>query len=65
MTVSLVTRPNIRMIFFNAVLIAVLSTATIIGLGATTGPNQPSSTPNIGNPGVSYTVPVPAPSTGR
>jgi hypothetical protein len=48
------------MILLNAVLVAVVGAATVVGLGATTGPNQPT-TPTSGNPGVSYTVAVPTP----
>jgi hypothetical protein len=53
-------RPSARMILLNAVLVAVVGAATVVGLGATTGPNQPT-TPTSGNPGVSYTVAVPTP----
>jgi hypothetical protein len=54
------THPSARAILLNAVLVAVLGVATILGLGETSGPHQPS-TPSVGNPGVSYTVPVPTP----
>jgi len=68
------TRPSTRTVFLNAILIAVAGAATamVVGLSATTGPDNSSSTPPevTGNgvpytPGVSYTVVIPPPATAR
>ena len=57
------TRPTTRAVVLNAVLVAVLGAATAVSL-ATTGPANSSTTPtNLGQPGVSYTVTIPTPTS--
>lgn len=62
MTHPSATWPTTRAVVLNAVLVAVISVATVVGLGAPTGTgNYPTTPSEPGGPGVSYTITIPTP----